>query len=156
MRLTLCLLVTALVALLAAVAPAAADHEPLAFSDARRGDLRVVSGAFVTARSAQLMGTWFDDTISCREFRSLRVTAFIDYTRRRTSRIVTGRRTGAVRNCAEGGPNFGFDFRANRFRLACPNGRWKPGFYTFHVRTTHRATGLQASVTLLWTNRARC
>ena len=44
MRLTLSLIVTALVALLAAGAPAAADHDPTAFSDARRGDLRVVSG----------------------------------------------------------------------------------------------------------------
>jgi hypothetical protein len=35
-------------------------------------------------------------------------------------------------------------------------GRWKPGFYTFVVRTTHRASGVQATVSLAWANRRRC
>ncbi len=137
-------------------APAIASHEPFAFADAQRGSLRVVSAAFVAPGVADLRGVWFDETLACDERRTLRVNVVIDYSRGSATRSVSRRRTGVVRNCAEGGPNFGFTLRARRVGLACPNGRWKRGFYTFIVRTTERATGLRATVSLGWDNRERC
>lgn len=140
----------------AAVAPAAAADEPFAFGHAERGSLRVVSGAFVSERAADLRGVWLDDTLGCDQWRSLRVAVLIDQVRGSVTRRVAKQRRGAVRNCAEGGPNFGFTIRAAPNGLACPNGRWKPGFYTFVVRTTHRASGLKAVLSLAWSNTARC
>ncbi len=146
-----------LVAVTAAlVLPAQASAEPFAFGEARKGNLRVVSGAFVTSRAADLRGVWFNPSRPCNVSRVLRVNALIDYSRGSTTKRVTRRKSGAVQNCAEGGPNFGFTVRAARVGLACPSGRWKPGFYTFVVRTTHRATGLQAMVSLAWHNQRRC
>jgi hypothetical protein len=141
----------------AASAPAAAtNHEPFAFGQVERGSLRVVSGAFVGSRAADLRGVWLDESVGCDQWRSLRVNVLVDYARGSVTRRVSRRRTGAVRNCAEGGPNFGFTIRAAPNGLACPNGRWKQGFYTFVVRTTHRASGLRALVSLGWSNTARC
>ena len=148
-------LVAALVTL-AVPARATAGHEPFAFADAKRGSLQVISGAFVARTSADLRGTWLNDTLGCDQSRSLRVRVLIDYTRGSTTKTVARRKTGAVRNCAEGGPNFGFTLRAPRIGLACASGRWKPGFYTFVVRTTHRASGLRATLSLAWPNRRRC
>ncbi len=146
----------AVTALLTAPGPALATHEPFAFGDASRGSLRVVSGAFVGTSVADLRGVWLDETKTCNTWRSLRVAVLIDYSRGSVTRRVARQRTGAIRNCAEGGPNFGFSLRARAVGLACPNGRWKPGFYTFVVRTLHRATRLEATVSLGWNNRARC
>ena len=139
-----------------APAPAAASHEPFAFADAKRGNLQVVSGALVGTDAADLRGVWLNQAVGCNQWRSLRVSVLIDYVRRSVTRRVRRGRTGAVRNCAEGGPNFGFTLKASRIGLACPNGRWKPGLYTFVVRTTHRATGLRATLSLAWANRVRC
>ncbi|MBD0290762.1 MAG: hypothetical protein ICV74_05850 [Thermoleophilia bacterium] len=143
-------------ALALSATPALASHEPFAFGDASRGSLRVVSGAFVGSSAADLRGVWLDETKSCNTWRSLRVRVLVDYSRGSVTRRVRRERTGAVRNCAEGGPNFGFSLGARRIGLACPNGRWKPGFYTFVVRTLHRATGIEATVSLAWPNRVRC
>lgn len=143
----------------AAACPAAApasNHEPFAFGQAERGSLKVVSGAFVGARSADLQGVWLDETVGCDQWRTLSVNVLIDYSRGGVTRRVSRRRAGAVRNCAEGGPNFGFSIRARPNGLACPNGRWKPGFYTFVVRTRHRASGVMALVSLAWSNTVRC
>jgi hypothetical protein len=126
-----------------------------------------VSGALITHRSAELRGVWLNKKLPCNQFRSLRVAAIINYSRGKTSRTMTRSRIGAVRNCPEGGPNFGFTIRAAatvprpegnhpHLGLACPDGRWKPGFYTFTVRTTHRATKLSAFVSAGWQNRASC
>ena len=143
-------------ALLAFSGSALAEHEPFAFGHAERGSLKVVSGAFVARTAADLRGVWLDETKPCDAWRSLRVAALIDYSRGSVTRSVSRRRTGAVRNCAEGGPNFGFTIRARRAGLACPDGSWRPGFYTFVVRTRHRATGLEAVVSLAWSNTERC
>jgi hypothetical protein len=154
-------------ALLAGSPSASAGHAPFAFGDAQRGSLRVVSGAFVTHKSADLRGVWLDEKVPCNQFRTLRVAAIIDYSRGQARRRMTRSRIGAVRNCAEGAPNFGFTIRAvatvprragnhPHLGLACPDGRWKPGSYTFTVRTTHRATKLSAFVTVGWENRERC
>ncbi len=150
-----------LVAAVAAVWPAlagASNHEPFGFGEASRGSLRVISGIFVTASHADLRGVWLDESQPCTQFRALRVSVLIDYSRRQSARprTVTRRRTGAVQNCAEGGPNFGFTLGARRHNLACPNGRWRPGFYTFQVRTRHLASGLLAIGTVGWNNRQRC
>ncbi len=144
--------------LLGAIAPGAAvaNHEPFAFGDAKRGSLQVVSGALVAPGSADLRGVWLNEALGCEQWRSLRVNVLIDYSRGSVTRRVRRSRTGAVKNCAEGGPNFGFTLRARRIGLACPNGRWKPGLYSFDVRTTHRATGLRATMSLAWPNRVRC
>lgn len=146
-----------LVAVAAAlVLPAEASAEPFAFGEAKRGKLQVISGAFVADRAADLRGVWLNQSRPCNVSRMLRVNALVDYSRGSTTKRVTRRKSGAVQNCAEGGPNFGFTVRAARVGLACPNGRWKPGFYTFVVRTTHRASGVQAMVSLAWQNRTRC
>ncbi|MDQ3859078.1 MAG: hypothetical protein M3327_11645 [Actinomycetota bacterium] len=144
--------------LLAAIVPGAAvaNHEPFAFGDAKRGRLLVVSGALVAPKSVDLRGVWLNEALGCDQWRSLRVNVLIDYTRGSMTRRVRRSRMGAVKNCAEGGPNFGFTIGARRIGLACPNGRWKPGLYTFVVRTTHRATRLRATVSLAWPNRVRC
>jgi hypothetical protein len=134
--------------------PAAA--EPFAFAQAERGSLRVVSGASVGARDADLRGVWLDETVGCDQFRSLRVAVLVDLARGSTTRRVARARIGAVRNCAEGGPNFGFTLRASRIGLGCPNGTWRPGFYTFVVRTTHRATRTSALLSLAVEDRSAC
>ncbi len=143
-------------ALALGAAPALASHEPFAFGNASRGSLKVVSGAFVAPSTADLRGVWLDASKSCNTWRSLRVKVLVDYSRGSVTRRFSRERTSPVRNCAEGGPNFGFTVRASRIGLACPNGRWKPGFYTFVVRTLHRATGIEAMVSLAWENRTRC
>ena len=137
-------------------AAAATAHEPFGFGEAARGSLRVISGIFAAESTVDLRGVWLDESQPCTQFRTLRVSAHIDYSRGQTTRTVTRRRMGAVQNCAEGGPNFGFTLRARRHGLACPNGQWRPGFYTFQVRTRHRASGLLAVATVGWNNRVRC
>lgn len=126
--------------------PAAA--EPFAFAQAERGSLRVVSGAFITARTADLRGVWLNEALGCDQFRALRVAVLVDRVRAGRTTRVRRERTGPVRNCAEGGPNFGFTLRASRIGMGCPNGTWRPGLYTFVVRTTHIATRTRAVLSL--------
>jgi hypothetical protein len=141
---------------LATGAPAAAQGEPAAFASTERGSLRVVSGAFVSPSSTDLRGVWLDETLGCDQWRGLRVSVLIDRVRAgRTTRIQRAR-SSAVRNCAEGGPNFGFTLRARGIGLACPDGTWQPGIYTFVVRTTHRASGLTSVLSLAWENTEAC
>jgi hypothetical protein len=158
---------SAVVALLVLTGPAGADHGPVAFGEAHRDSLRVVSGVFVTHRAVGLRGVWLDKNVPCNQFRSLRVAAILDYSRGGTHRKMTRSKIGVVRNCAEGGPNFGFTIRARdtvprpegnhpHLGLACANGRWLPGSYSFTVRTTHRATKTSAFVTVLWENKGAC
>ena len=65
-------------------------------------------------------------------------------------------RTGFVDNCAEGGPNFGFDLKPRAYRMACANGRWKPGRYSMSVKTTHVRSGLIAQASLYHQVTKRC
>jgi hypothetical protein len=146
--------IAALAAFAASSGPAIA--EPFAFAQAERGSLRVVSGASVGARNADLRGVWLDETVGCDQFRGLRVAVLVEFSRGSTTRRVARERTGAVRNCAEGGPNFGFTVRASRIGLACRNRTWRPGIYTFTVRTTHRATRTSALVSLAVEDRSAC
>jgi hypothetical protein len=58
--------IAALAAFAASSGPAIA--EPFAFAQAERGSLRVVSGASVGARNADLRGVWLDETVGCDQF----------------------------------------------------------------------------------------
>ena len=51
------------------------------------------------------------------------------------TRRVRRSRTGLVDNCAEGGPNFGYDLTPKTYGMACANGRWRPGRYSMTTRT---------------------
>lgn len=136
--------------MLLAVPAAAAADRPAATAVAQRGSLEVVARALLSDAGAELKGTWLDATRSCAEARTLRVSYQIDLvlasgaTVRRRSRP----RTGRVGNCAEGGPNFGFDVVARRLGMACANGAWRPGRYSIGVRATDSAAGLTASAHL--------
>ena len=151
------LLLAALGLALAAASPAGAQDEPIAFGDARKGPLRVVSFAGVGARFADLTGTWYNDKVGCEQWRRLRVSVFVDFEPPKgRGKIVERTRTGVVKNCAELGPSFGFLLRPRRIGLACPNGRWRPGHYTFHTKTLHLGARLESATTLLWANTRAC
>lgn len=137
--------------------PAAAAFEPTAYATAKSGTFTVVSGVLVLPKAAELKGVWLDDTLSCSEQRTLRVAIEVFYSsdtgatkRKRLSR------TGSVANCAEGGPNFGFLFRARRYGFACANGAWKPGSYSLATTTTALASALSASANLAWQKTDAC
>ena len=151
----------AVVAVLAGLVPAplAAAEEPTAFATAKRGSLRVTSGVLLTARDVDMRGVWVDETVSCRTHRRLTVSIEIDFVSpARPDRIVRFRRTGRFLgpNCAEGGPNVGFTITPRQARFACPNGRWKPGRYTFSTSTKEPTTRLEANATLFWQKPGRC
>ena len=146
-----------LAALFGATVPALASAEPSTFATARKGTLDVTSSIFVTSKAVSQYGGWTDDSKSCTAFRALRVTTEIFRTRPDGTgqhRIKTVRR--AMMNCAEGGPNLGFDRTAASVGLACPDGRWKPGRYDFVTRTKHLASGLIALGTLSWIRGGSC
>jgi hypothetical protein len=146
-----------LAAAVALCAPAAAAFEPTAYATAKNGTFTVVSGVLVLPKATELNGVWLDDTLGCTEQRTLRVAVEVFYSsatgatkRKRLSR------TGSVANCAEGGPNFGFLFRAQRYGFACANGAWKPGSYSLATTTTDLAGGLSASASLVWQKTGAC
>ncbi len=87
----------------------------------------------------------------------LRVRATIFYTPASgpTKRVVRNRK-GRVGNCSEGGPNLGFTIKAKRHGLACADGTWRPGTYSFITRTTHRASKLRAIGSLTWEKTGTC
>lgn len=147
----------ALAALFAATVPALASAEPATLAIARNGSLDVISSIFVTSKAVTQLGGWTDESKPCTAFRALRVTTEIFRTRPNGTgqhRIKTIRR--AMMNCAEGGPNLGFDRTAASVGLACPDARWKPGRYDFTTRTKHLASGLVALGTLSWIRRGTC
>ena len=141
-------------AALTAVASASAAGEPEVFAAARIGHLDVVSGVLVSAKSVDLRGAWVDDTHPCSETRLLDVRAQVDY-------IPTGKRvirkgTFKTGNCAEGGPNMGFTLGARAIGLACPNGRWKPGRYSFTTTSLEHWKRLRAVASVGWKNPTPC
>jgi hypothetical protein len=147
------LAVTALAALSAA-ASAAAAGEPEVFAAARLGHLDVVSGVLVTANGVDLRGVWVDDTRPCAETRLLDVKGQIDYVP--SGRRVLRKRTFRTANCAEGGPNMGFTLSAEAVGLACPNGRWKPGRYSFVTTSIEHRKRLRAVASVDWQNPTPC
>ena len=134
---------------LALAAPAVAADLPEATGMAQRGTLKVVSRVLLSPTGGEMKGVWLDGRATCLIKRTLRVSIQIDLVSAagKTTRI-TRARTGTVDNCAEGGPNFGFDLRPRLYKMACANGRWKPGRYSMTVKTTHVRSGLIAQASL--------
>ena len=134
---------------LAAAAPAVAADLPEATGMAQRGSLKVVSRVLLSSTGGEMKGVWLDGKATCLTKRTLRVSIQIDLVSSagKTTRISRAR-TGFVDNCAEGGPNFGFDLKPRVYRMACANGRWKPGRYSMSVKTTHVRSGLIAQASL--------
>ena len=129
---------------------AAAADLPSAYGMAQKGTLKVVAGVLVTAQGAELKGVWLDGTKGCLVKRTLAVSILVDRVPKpggATTRVRRSR-SGAVDNCAEGGPNFGYDLTARAARMACPDGRWKPGYYSFVTKVRDRTSGLVAQASL--------
>ncbi|MBD0339276.1 MAG: hypothetical protein ICV67_08335 [Thermoleophilia bacterium] len=149
------LLATAAAAALAVPVAVAADL-PSATGMAQRGTLKVVGRVLLDERGGELKGVWLDARRPCSVRRTLRVSYLADHVRGGTTTRRRGTRTGLVQNCAEGGPNFGFDVTARGLGMACPSGRWRPGFYSITVRTFDPASGLTASASLYRQETRRC
>jgi hypothetical protein len=135
--------------LVCAAGSAAADL-PSAYGIAQQGTLKVVAGVLVTAEGAELKGVWLDDTKGCLAKRTLAVSILVDRVPKpggATTRVRRSR-SGAVDNCAEGGSNFGYDLTARAARMACPDGHWKPGYYSFVTTVRDRTSGLVATASL--------
>ncbi|MDX6437925.1 MAG: hypothetical protein QOF45_508 [Gaiellaceae bacterium] len=133
---------------LAAAAPAIAADLPEATGMAQRGSLKVVSRVLLSPSGGEMKGVWLDGKQTCLTKRALRVSIQIDLVSAGRTTRVTRARTGSVDNCAEGGPNFGFDLNPRAYKMACANGRWKPGRYSMSVKTTHVRSGLIAQASL--------
>ena len=148
----------AVVIALACAAGSAAADLPSAYGMAEKGTLKVVAGVLVTAKGAELKGVWLDDTKGCLVKRTLAVSILVDRVAKPgggTTRVRRSR-SGAVDNCAEGGPNFGYDLTARAARMACPDGSWKPGYYSFVTTVRDRAGGLVAQASLYYEATRAC
>ena len=134
---------------LAVAAPALAADDPSAYGMAQRGSLKVVSNVLLSPTGGEMKGVWLDGKRGCLDRRTLRVSIQIDLVSStgKTTRIKRSRQ-GAVDNCAEGGPNFGFDLAPKAYKLACANGRWKPGRYSLTTRTLDLRSGISAQASL--------
>jgi hypothetical protein len=147
-----------LIALLVAIAaPAAAADQPAAYGMAQRGSFKLVSNVLLSPTGGEMKGVWLDGKVGCLDRRTLRVSIQIDLvsTSGKTTRVRRSRQ-GAVDNCAEGGPNFGFDLTPKAYKLACANGRWKPGRYSLTTKTTDVRSGLIAQASLYHQVTRRC
>jgi hypothetical protein len=147
------------VALAAAVVTAAASaaDEPTAFGVAQTGSLKVVADVLLDARGGEMKGVWLNERVPCSRRRILVVRIDIDLVRPSgTTSRVRRSRSGSVGNCAEGGPNFGFDLRARGLGLGCADGRWAPGRYSMTTRVTDTVSGLRASASLYRQVTRRC
>ena len=148
----------ALIALsLLLAAPALAADDPSAYAMAQRGSLKVVSNVLLSPRGGEMKGVWLDGKRGCLDTRPLRVSIQIDLVSPagKTTRIKRSRR-GNVDNCAEGGPNFGFDLTPKAYKMACANGRWKPGRYALTTRTLDIRSGILAQASLYHQVTKRC
>ncbi len=146
----------ALLALALAV-PALAADAPGTFGMAQRGSLKIVSGVLLNDRGGEMKGVWLDAKKGCLVRRTLRVSMQIDLVSAagKTTRVRRAR-TGRVDNCAEGGPNFGFDLRPGALGMGCASGRWRPGRYSMITKTTDVASGLIAQAALYHQVTRRC
>ncbi len=142
---------------LALTAPAAAADEPAAYGVAQRGTLKVVAAVLLAERGGEMKGVWLDGKRGCLDRRTLRVAIHIDLVSPagKTTRVKRSR-TGFVDNCAEGGPNFGFDLSPRALGMGCANGRWRPGRYSLTTKVTHVASGLIAQASLYRQVTRRC
>jgi hypothetical protein len=142
---------------LALAAPAAAADEPGTFGMAQRGSLKIVSGVLLNPSGGEMKGVWLDAKQACSAKRTLRVSIQIDLVSAagKTTRIKRTR-TGSVDNCAEGGPNFGFDLAPKTYKMACANGRWRPGRYSMLTKTLDLRSGISAQASLYHQVTRRC
>ncbi len=142
---------------LALAAPALAADEPGTFGMAQRGSLKIVSGVLLNPRGGEMKGVWLDAKKPCNARRTLRVAIQIDLVNAagKTTRIRRAR-TGRVENCAEGGPNFGYDLKPRALGMGCASGRWRPGRYSMITKTTNTASGLIAQAALYHQVTRRC
>jgi hypothetical protein len=145
-----------LVLLLLPAAAVAAD-QPGTFGMAQRGSFKLVAGVLLSERGGEMKGVWIDAKQKCSIRRTLRVAVDIDLVNPNgsTTRVKRSRR-GPVDNCAEGGPNFGFDLAPRKLGLGCAGGRWKPGRYAMTTRVTDVRTGLVAQASLYRQVTRRC
>jgi hypothetical protein len=152
MRTTVALLVASFLA-----APAAGAEQPAAYGIAQRGSLKVVSGVLLSPAGGEMKGVWLDGKKGCLDTHRLRVQIQIDLVSPagKTTRVKRSR-AGAVDNCAEGGPNFGYDLAPKALGLGCANGRWRPGRYSMTTKTTHLDSGLTAQASLYHQVTRRC
>jgi hypothetical protein len=139
------------------VAPAAAADDPGTFGMAQRGSLKIVSAVLLNPSGGEMKGVWMDAKQPCTARRTLRVSIQIDLvspagTTTRIKRI----RTGLVDNCAEGGPNFGYDLAPRAYKMACANGRWRPGRYSMITKTLDVRSGISAQASLYHQVTRRC
>jgi hypothetical protein len=142
---------------LAAALPAAAADLPTAFGIAQRGSLKVVSVVRLEPKGGEMKGVWLDGKAGCLDKRTLRVTITIDLVSPAgvTTRIRRSK-AAAVDNCAEGGPNYGYDLAPKAYRMGCADGRWKPGRYALTTKTFDARSGLVAQASLYHQVTRRC
>lgn len=145
------------VLVLALAAPAAAADDPGTFGMAQRGNLKIVSAVLLNPSGGEMKGVWMDARQPCTARRTLRVSIQIDLVSAngKTTRIKRIR-TGLVDNCAEGGPNFGFDLTPRTYKMACANGRWRPGRYSMITKTLDVRSGISAQASLYRQVTRRC
>lgn len=138
-------------------APALAADDPSAYGIAQRGSFKVVSNVLLNPTGGEMKGVWLDGKVGCLDTRTLRVSIQIDLVSPAgtTTRIKRSRQ-GAVDNCSEGGPNFGFDLAPKAYKMACANGRWKPGRYALTTRTLDVRSGMLAQASLYHQVTRRC
>jgi len=139
------------------VTPALAADEPGTYGMAQRGSFKLVAGVILNERGGEMKGVWIDAKQGCLARRTLQVSLAIDLVNAAgtTTRVKRWRR-GLVDNCAEGGPNFGFDLAPRALGLGCPSGRWKPGRYSMTTRVKDLRTGLLAQASLYRQVTRRC
>ncbi len=140
----------------ALVLPATAAAETSAFAEAKRGNLHVLSSVIRTRSAVDLMGGWFNTAQPCSTERRLRVAVEVRRSTDSSGGVFGTSKTRKRMNCAEGGPNLGFQLSARQTGFACPNGRWRPGRYDFIIRTRHLASDVVAVASLGWVNRRAC
>jgi len=152
MRVTLAMLVA-----FAFAAPALAADDPSAYGMAKRGSFKVVSNVLLSPKGGEMKGVWLDGKVGCLDKRTLRVSIQIDLVSSagKTTRIKRFRQ-GSVDNCAEGGPNFGFDLAPKAYKMACANGRWRPGRYSLITTTLDVRSGISAQASLYHQITRRC
>ena len=142
---------------LAVTSPALAADDPSAYGMAQRGSLKVVSNVLLSPTGGEMKGVWLDGKRGCLDRRTLRVSIQIDLVSPggKTTRIKRSRQA-LVDNCAEGGPNFGFDLAPRAYKMACANGRWRPGRYSMTTRTLDLRSGISAQASLYHQVTRRC
>jgi hypothetical protein len=140
----------------AAAPSAGAALDPGTFAVARDGNLTVVSSVIVGRRTVDMMGGWSSEAAPCDRMRRLDVEILIDRVRRGKTTRFRDEVSARVQNCAEGGPNLGFVLSATDVGMACSDGTWRRGHYTFVTDTTHRRRGLLATADLFFAERDPC